>query len=150
MNVLTDMRNKLDFHVVFSAHMTLGHRPWLITMKQNDTLHFPVVTINEGGGYDSETSTFTAPIAGVYRINLSVQKFRSYSMYLNVLCGSKSIINVFSIDITQFENVSKSAIVKLSAGDECRVSTYHQHYRVYLAANNHENINSFSGYLMHV
>ena len=41
--------------------------------SDGDQIVFPNVEVNEGGGYDGSTSTFTAPCAGLYRFDVSME-----------------------------------------------------------------------------
>merc|ERR1712098_1022338 len=59
----TDLKTKVDTHVMFMAQ-NWGQIVHL--MKHLEVLRFYRVFTNIGGGYNSSTGVFTAPVAGLY------------------------------------------------------------------------------------
>ena len=64
------LSNRVSFHAVISEHKTVAYNP-------GQTLIFPTVKNEAGGGYKKETGIFTAPIAGKYIFSATITTDKS-------------------------------------------------------------------------
>lgn len=68
-------------HIVFSAMLGSSH----LTVSVGQTLVFPTVLSNEGGGYDPSTGTFTAPVNGTYIFSVTLCPVHGKALTYNVI-----------------------------------------------------------------
>jgi hypothetical protein len=73
--------------ISFEAHTTdaQGHFP------VGKVLIFPIVSVNDGQGYNSKTGIFTAPVAGMYQFTMHFCSAPSQSMVVALMRGKEEI-----------------------------------------------------------
>ncbi|XP_060558038.1 collagen alpha-2(VIII) chain-like isoform X3 [Ruditapes philippinarum] len=73
--------------ISFEAHTTdaQGHFP------VGKVLIFPIVSVNDGQGYNSKTGIFTAPVAGMYQFTMHFCSAPSQSMVVALIRGKEEI-----------------------------------------------------------
>jgi hypothetical protein len=54
--------------VAFNAYYSTGSGNYVV----NQSIVFPLVLLNEGGGYDESTGIFTAPVSGMYQFSINI------------------------------------------------------------------------------
>lgn len=117
-----------ETQVYFSAYVDSNARPGTIA-----TLPMQVVSQNVGGGYDITTSTFTAPVKGIYLFTMTAYKAEdsgALHWYLLVNGSSanaggtnanesteRTIMTMNAVSIT----TSRTMIIVLNAGDKVTI-----------------------------
>jgi hypothetical protein len=112
----------------------------------NTPLIFPVCTLNEGRGYNTNTGIFTAPVSGVYTFNAHACHKPGTHMVFAIMKGSVQLAVS-----TTYENIasgcgSVNTIVRLRSGEVVNVVA--KWTASHLWANEHR-WNSFTGYLVY-
>ena len=125
-------------NVAFYARM-LNHN---YHKSPGQTLKFDDAVLNVGNGYNSSTSTFTAPVHGIYVFMCSIHGYnpKGASFNVNIIHNTDTISRFRSDGIDQ---TSGNAILYLNMGD-----------RVYLRVENGRdlsifghNMSTFAGFL---
>ena len=108
--------------------------------------------LNVGGGYDSSTSTFTAPVAGVYKFYTLVRTTNNANapcpiFYLN---GATTHIGGYGFTGSgvSYMSASATALLQLAAGDAVFVSTWLSSVGVGGMAQNIYYTTTFEGFLI--
>ncbi|WAQ93803.1 C1QT5-like protein [Mya arenaria] len=92
---------------------------------RNDIIIFSNVLFNVGGGYNSETGKFTAPVAGTYLFTVSLCPISGKSIFYKIVVNEDVVANGHSFSVSGYPCVSGNAIVQLDAIDVVYVkSTY--------------------------
>lgn len=95
------------------------------TIYKNDVVKFPVIKINVGGGYDSNTGVFTCPSDGYYAVHWSVasidDKNRCFSEI--VKNGAEVIGNEIGGNLATF-HMNRNDRVWIKANSNCTTVYY--------------------------
>ena len=134
-----DRRQLLNENVAFYARM---NRMLTHNYHTSQTLKFDDAALNVGNGYNSSTSTFTAPVHGIYVFMCSIHGYNPKGASFNVkIMHNTDTISRFRSD--GIDQTSGNAIVYLNKGD-----------RVYLIVENGRdisiyghNMSTFAGFL---
>ena len=134
-----DRRQLLNENVAFYARM---NRMLTHNYHTSQTLKFDDAALNVGNGYNSSTSTFTAPVHGIYVFMCSIHGYNPKGASFNVkIMHNTDTISRFRSD--GIDQTSGNAILYLIKGD-----------RVYLIVENGRdisiyghNMSTFAGFL---
>ncbi|XP_045184112.2 complement C1q tumor necrosis factor-related protein 2-like [Mercenaria mercenaria] len=90
---------------------------------------FPEVLLNEGGGYNSTTGHFTAPVAGLYHFTAHVCNQDTKAMVISIKHGTNTIAVGTEYEDNNSSCSSLSAPALMKAGESVYVkSTYEHNY----------------------
>ena len=123
----------IAFHALLDGHFT--------TTKEEQTLVFKNIETNLGGGYDSSTGVFTAPVTGLYF-------FAASAVALKCDYENKSLIGLnyktrlLAVSVTDGTACTVQGTIKVSAGQKVWACSYSKG-SVFVA-----NITSFTGMLV--
>ena len=134
-----DRRQLLNENVAFYARM---NRMLTHNYHTSQTLKFDDAVLNVGNGYNSSTSTFTAPVPGIYVFMCSIHGYNPKGASFNVkIIHNTDTISRFRSD--GIDQTSGNAIVYLNKGDRVflivengRVNSIYGH-----------NMSTFAGFL---
>ncbi|WAR26991.1 CAPR2-like protein [Mya arenaria] len=91
----------------------------------NQIIIFTEMLENVGGGYNSATGKFTAPIAGTYLFTVSLCSLSGKSIFYNIMAKEDVVAYGHMYGISGYPCVTGNAIVQLDANDVVYViSTY--------------------------
>ncbi|XP_078333564.1 uncharacterized protein LOC111101200 isoform X1 [Crassostrea virginica] len=129
--------------VAFTAIVTQD-----MTSQSGQTLVFPHIITNVGGGYNGNTGVFTAPRDGVYVFFCKItSRVNSSDMYFEfTLNGSAKTRNlVLGRSANPYRTSSNSIVLQLTHGDRVwiKMGTGGKHYSAWAGGDQ-----SFSGYLL--
>ena len=137
--------------VAFAAHMSHSSFPsdshelivkWdvLFTIVKWD-----VVTLNQGGAYDTSTGMFTCDTSGLYAFDVHVQGHFGTRVCLQLQKNGDRLVGLFKHAHDHTDDASLSHVVELQQGDEVGVFTSCTSvlYQEYV-----DELNYFSGYLI--
>ncbi|XP_060551112.1 cerebellin-3-like [Ruditapes philippinarum] len=129
--------------VAFNAYSSTGG-----SYGVGQSIIFPVVLLNEGGGYDQSTGIFTAPVAGIYHFSIHVCHAQAKYMVAAIVHEDNTVAIT-----TGYENEASSCNsamvpVKMETGERVYVkSTYTESI---LLADSQYRWPSFTGVLINV
>ncbi|WAQ93802.1 hypothetical protein MAR_006273 [Mya arenaria] len=119
----------------------------------NQIIIFSEVLFNVGGGYNSATGKFTAPVTGTYLFTVSLCPRSGKSIFYRIVVKENVVVNGHSFNVSGYLCVSGNAIVQLDANDVVYVkSDYSSDVLLQsglLGDNSDAESNSFSGVLLH-
>ncbi|WAQ93491.1 EMIL2-like protein [Mya arenaria] len=123
LNELT--RNKEDFDKHINA--TITQHPTVLFRARNvvdyslsttdQTIIFNEVLYNVGGGYNSPTGTFTAPVKGSYLFTVNLCPAKNKSIFYAIMVKEDVVVNGHTYNVSGWLCVSGEAIVQLDAND---------------------------------
>ncbi|KAK3093854.1 hypothetical protein FSP39_021096 [Pinctada imbricata] len=106
--------------IYFSAYLT--RHVSSSELKNNQSIVFTDVQTNEGGGYNSKTGEFTAPISGTYTFFWEFLVFPGGTIGLELQKNYKKFQHNYAHGSdSKYEVGSKSTIMNLVKGDKVRV-----------------------------
>ncbi|CAG2243061.1 unnamed protein product [Mytilus edulis] len=114
-----------------------------LTLSTNEIIKFDIVFTNNLNGYNPNTGTFTAPIAGVYQFSSMVMKDRGKPLVVSLWHNNNRVTSV-SMKVSDYTPGTLIVILDLQKGDQISIKSYYN-YTVY---SNIMNYNTFSGYLI--
>lgn len=99
---------------------------WCVSLAKNqvgpqNAVLFYTVLINEGNGWNSDTSIFKAPIDGVYYVTLTGLAMYGVPMKLDLLLNGVQQADVLSADAGYNRSRGRALILRLNSCDELRV-----------------------------
>ena len=129
--------------VAFTATVTQ-----FMTSQSGQTLVFPHIITNVGGGYNGNNGVFTAPRDGVYVFFCKITgRDNTSDMYFEfILNGSAQTRNlVYGRSANPYRTSSNSIVLQLTHGDRVWIKIYYggKHYSYGVGGDQ-----SFSGYLL--
>jgi hypothetical protein len=127
--------------VAFNAYSSTGGN-----YGADETIIFPVVLLNEGGGYNESTGIFTAPVAGMYQFSLQICNARSYYMTAAIVHENTRIASTTTKDVSSI-CTSTTVPAKIETGDQVYVMST---YATNVMASNINRWPSFTGLLSSV
>ncbi|XP_048730774.2 filamin A-interacting protein 1-like [Ostrea edulis] len=121
MNV-TNNHCGLSSKVSFTATITSSSSSW-----SGGTLVFPKVINNVGGGYNTGTGIFTAPVGGHYVFFVSVQSYGSGDIRVDIVLNGSSQVRTMAYDRggnEYYETGVNLVVLRLDKGDTVWVKHY--------------------------
>ncbi|XP_061193476.1 uncharacterized protein LOC133201702 [Saccostrea echinata] len=115
---LTNNQCDLTKRVAFTAGVSSASSSW-----NSGTLVFDRVVYSVGGGYDSRTGVFTAPVSGHYVFFHIVQAYNSQYIMTEIVLNSKPKVLAMLYGET-YDAGSNLAVMHLSIGDKVWVRRY--------------------------
>ena len=129
--------------VAFTATVTQ-----YMTSQDGQTLVFPHIITNVGGGYNGNTGVFTAPRDGVYVIfcRITADKNPSDMYFEFILNGSAKTRNlVYGYSTMYYRTSSNSIVLQLTHGDRVWINMWSGGKHFSYGAGGDQ---TFSGYLL--
>ncbi|CAC5418822.1 C1QL [Mytilus coruscus] len=113
------------------------------------TVSFEHVITNVGGGFDPNTSTFKAPIAGVYHFDVIIMSHYGEDMETEIVKNGKTLVRLYSGNGDTWGVGMQAIVVQMNAEDDVWVRVYNN------SGINNGNVriygflwSSFSGFLL--
>ncbi|XP_045184138.2 heavy metal-binding protein HIP-like [Mercenaria mercenaria] len=106
--------------IAFNAYTTVKGE-----YAHNQTLIFPDVLLNEGGGYDPATGNFTAPVAGLYHFTAQVCNQHAEAMVITIMHGEDRLAISTTYEDKYSSCSSTSAPVIMEVGESVYIKTLH-------------------------
>ncbi|WAQ93490.1 EMIL2-like protein [Mya arenaria] len=155
---LTQKKEDFDKHIntTMTQHPTVLFRARNVadyTLSTTDqTIIFNEVLYNDGGGYNSATGTFTAPVKGTYLFTINLCPARNKSIFYAIMVKEEVVANGHTHVVSGFLCVSDDAIVQLDVNDVVYVNSMYTADVLLesgLLNSYPPKANSFSGVLLH-
>ena len=105
----------------FSAYSTDGY------VRRNNQVTFHKFHVNSGNMFDLSSSTFTAPLKGVYEFSFSANSDNDECAEVNVIQNNIMIHGMWtkecgsSVDKHDYDSLGSTWLVQLDAGDKIRL-----------------------------
>ena len=137
-------RVTMPYQPAFQSHSTVG----FVTTSGGNVIPFSGSTVNRGNHYNTSTSTFTAPVGGVYQFDVSFyaennQLSAAIAVNGSAVSGSDVIGYAFQASGEAPRTISTSLIRALSANDTVNVIARSGYSAYYYGGHSY-----FSGYLI--
>ncbi|BFZ19648.1 hypothetical protein BsWGS_22687 [Bradybaena similaris] len=107
--------------IAFTATLTEN-----TTIATNQTVIYNNAITNIGNGYDRNTGIFTAPLAGLYVIQLSLRSQKDSEAWLELFVNEKYTISAYSKVASGQGAAGNLALLTLKAGDRVQVKAHRQ------------------------
>ncbi|XP_062607044.1 uncharacterized protein LOC134268813, partial [Saccostrea cucullata] len=114
-DTIIHLKNRVQFNVAFTAAAKTGH-----TYASGDTVIFPTVMYQVGGGYNPTTGMFTAPKAGLYLIFCSNVGDHHKSFWTQIMINGSPKVGVMAFlggPVTVTQSASNLVVYQLQMGD---------------------------------
>ncbi|XP_053387430.1 complement C1q subcomponent subunit B-like [Mercenaria mercenaria] len=112
--------------VAFNAYTTSGG-----SYNENQTVVFPHVLLNAGGGYNNITGDFTAPTAGLYYFSAHICHVKGAYMVVSIVYEGKEIAITTEYEGIQYSFSSVSAPAIMKAGEKVFIQSAYAHSKIY-------------------
>ncbi|XP_060564391.1 cerebellin-3-like [Ruditapes philippinarum] len=129
--------------VAFNAYYSTGSGNYGV----NQSIVFPLVLLNEGGGYNESTGIFTAPVSGMYQFSINICNADGKYMTAAIVHENTRITSTTTHSATTSICTSATIPARLTTGERVYVqSTFNN---LVMLANEHR-YPSFTGVLINV
>ncbi|VDI79697.1 glucuronosyltransferase [Mytilus galloprovincialis] len=153
MSKTSDEISKFDKDVHGSSPPIVAFSSTMDSHKENlgigQTVLFEHVITNFGGGFDSNTSTFKAPIAGVYHFDAIIMSHSGEDMETEIVKNGNTLVRLYSGNGDTWGVGMQAIVVQMNVGDDVWIRVMNNppinngNIRVY-----GERWSSFSGFLL--
>ena len=128
----------------FSARMSKDSSP-----TQGQTVQFSREIINNGGGYNSTSSVYTAPLSGTYTFTWTIRA-HGVNYYDTALVVNTAVRDRLLTDPSANDEATSTAtkVVSLTAGDRVFIRV-HGRYGSPSISSNSAGYSTFSGWMIH-
>ena len=117
--MLTFLADSTEEKVAFSAHI-LGDKSMPVSL--GSVILFDEVLTNLGNGYNKNSGSFTAPVAGTYSLSIYFMADHGKHCHLGIYVNGESKCTAYANDI----DMSGCAIIEyLDVGDVVNVKVFH-------------------------
>ena len=107
-------------NIMFTAVLT-SHK----SLRQNTIVDYDRIITNVGGAYNERTGIFSCPVAGYYHFEVHAQAAYQNDYWLQLTVNEKKIFTLGAASsVKAYRGTSNSGIVKLSSGDQVKVSSW--------------------------
>lgn len=142
---LSNLTKKTNTHVEFFALLSKS-----ALYSTGNTIIYDVAATNVGGGYSPQTGVFTAPVAGMYKIqayavtfgnNYVCLKLKCKGVYLFILCDHSPV--------GDYDAAGNAGYVHLDQGQTCHMESRDNNVYFHRINSGGAEANSFSGHLIY-